>query len=381
MQCIADPTRVGRIEPNPQSRTHRIFADGNRRRQYETEAMANTLITPPEIDPTVKVAVPRAAMQSETAPFTRSAGPSLGEPEALRSGNPFQSLVSNFRDAFFPEKLPPLELQSRPIAVADPMAVKRDPVSTGVAVGFHALALLLVIWISAKAIKTVIAPPKAAVKNITFNEPPPPPPLLHTPVTQRAGGGGGQHDIAPVPKGAPPKFSPVQILAPTAPPKIPPKLAVDPTVNVDPKLQMKSNLPTIGMPNSPIVGVFSGGTGNGNGLGSGNGDGYGPGNGHGTGGGDYSPGRNGVSYPKLIYQVDPEFSEEARKAKFQGEVVVHLVVDATGRPTRVNISRPIGMGLDEKAKEAVSQYRFKPAMKDGRPVPVLMDVAVNFQIF
>jgi len=343
--------------------------------------MANTLITPPEIDPSSTSTSSRASLRNESAPFSGGAVPKLGEPEALSSGNPFQSLIANFRDVFFPEKLPPLELQSKPIAVADPMAVKRDPVSTGVAVGFHALALLLILWISAKAIKTAIAPPKAAVKNITFEEPPPPPPLVHTPVTQKAGGGGGQHDIAPVPKGAPPKFAEQQILPPTAPPKIQPKLAVDPTVNVDPKLQMKSNLPTIGMPNSPVVGVFSGGTGNGSGLGSGNGNGYGPGNGHGMGGGDYSPGQNGVSYPKLIYQVDPEFSEEARKAKFQGEVVVHLVVDASGRPTRVSVSRPIGMGLDEKAKEAVSQYRFKPAMKDGRPVPVLMDVAVNFQIF
>ena len=339
--------------------------------------MANSLITPPEIDQNL---APRASSTRPAAPASSRtiAGPNLGEPEALKAENPFRSLVANFRDAFFPEKLPPLVLESTPVAVADPMRVQRDPVSTGVAVGFHALAILLIIWISAKAIKTVVMPPKQEVKNISF-ETPPPPPIIHTPLP-KAGGGGGQHDIAPVSHGAPPKFSPVQVLAPTAPPKIPPKLAVDPTINVDLRNQMKSNLTNIGMLNSPNVGV-SMGNGHGNGLGSGDGDGMGPGSGHGTGGGVYSPGGNGVSYPKLIYQVDPEFSEEARKAKFQGEVVVHLVVDASGRPTRVSISRPIGMGLDEKAKEAVSQYRFKPAMKDGHPVPVLMDVAVNFQIF
>lgn len=341
--------------------------------------MANTLITPPELDRDLERGATPRSSAARPVPPPMTAGPNLGEPEALQTSNPFQSMIANFRDAFFPEKLPPLVLESKPIAVADPMAVKRDPVSTGVAVGFHALAFLLILWISAKAIKTVIAPPKKDVKNISF-ETPPPPPLIRQPPKATAHGGGGQHDIAPVSHGSPPKFSPVQVLAPTAPPKIPPKLAVDPTINVDLRNQMKSNLPNIGMLNATNVGV-SMGNGHGNGLGSGDGDGMGAGSGHGTGGGAYSPGSNGVSYPKLIYQVDPEFSEEARKAKFQGEVVVHLVVDATGRPTRVTISRPIGMGLDEKAKEAVSQYRFKPAMKDGHPVPVLMDVAVNFQIF
>ena len=115
-----------------------------------TEAMANTLITPPELD------------DDQTLESSRTV-PDLGRPKELEaSANPFQSLVQNFRDAFFPEKLPPLELESRPIAVKDPMAVKRDPVSTAVAVGFHALVLLLIIWMSAKAIKTIVAPPKAA---------------------------------------------------------------------------------------------------------------------------------------------------------------------------------------------------------------------------
>ena len=88
-----------------------------------------------------------------------------------------------------------------------------------------------------------------------------------------------------------------------------------------------------------------------------------------------------MSAPQLIYQVDPEFSEEARKAKFQGEVLVHLIVDATGRPTQVRVIRPVGMGLDEKAREAVAQYKFRPARKGGHAVPVELNVAVNFQIF
>ncbi len=341
--------------------------------------MANSLITPPEVDNDAVQNVRQTVHPRGGSDVRREVVPNLGEPAALQSTNPFQSLIQNVRDAFFPEKLPPLVLESTPIAVADPMAVKRDPVSTGIAVGIHALVFLLIIWISARAIKIAIAQPKQEVKTVSFDTPPPPP-LIRTPPAPQAHGGGGQHDIAPVSHGAPPKFSPVQIVPPSAPPKIPPKLAVAPTIDVDKINQMKSNLPNIGMLASNNPGV-SMGNGSGNGLGSGDGNGMGPGSGHGTGGGNYAPGQNGVSYPKLIYQVDPEFSEEARKAKFQGEVIVHLVVDASGRPTRVQVSRPIGMGLDEKAKEAVSQYRFKPAMKDGHAVPVLMDVAVNFQIF
>jgi len=83
----------------------------------------------------------------------------------------------------------------------------------------------------------------------------------------------------------------------------------------------------------------------------------------------------------VIFQVDPEFSEEARKAKFSGNVYVSVIVDEQGRPTHVRVARAIGMGLDEKAIEAVKQYKFKPAMLHGKPVKVAVDVDVVFQIF
>jgi protein TonB len=89
----------------------------------------------------------------------------------------------------------------------------------------------------------------------------------------------------------------------------------------------------------------------------------------------------GVSAPVALYTPDPEFSEEARKAKVAGNVLVTLIVDASGRPQNVHVLRGIGMGLDEKAVEAVRLYKFKPAMENGHPVPVQMNVEVNFQIF
>ena len=88
-----------------------------------------------------------------------------------------------------------------------------------------------------------------------------------------------------------------------------------------------------------------------------------------------------VTSPQLIYKVDPEFSEEARKAKFMGIVLVNLIVDQRGRPQNVHVQRGVGMGLDAKAVEAVEQYKFKPAMENNKPVPVPLHVEVNFQIF
>ena len=306
-------------------------------------------------------------------------GPQLGQPAELKETNPFTSLVQSIRDVFFPEKLPPLVLESKPIAVANPMDVKRDPKTVAIAFGGHAIIILLVIWISSRVIKVVNAP-KPVIREISFDTPAPQPPVK-IPSPKAMGGGGGANDIAPVTQGRMPKISPTPILPPMQPPKIPPKLAIDPAVNIQTNIKMANNdMPNIGMPNAPNVGVNSLGVGSGGGLGSGKGNGVGPGSGGGMGGGVYSVGGD-VSAPRLIYQVDPEFSEEARKAKFQGEVLVALVVDATGRPTQVHVIRPVGMGLDEKAMEAVRQYKFAPAKKGGQNVPVMLNVAVNFQIF
>ena len=122
------------------------------------------------------------------------------------------------------------------------------------------------------------------------------------------------------------------------------------------------------------------GNGSGSGLGSGNGSGLGAGSGGGYGGGVRQVG-GGVSAPVLLYSPEPEFSEEARKAKVAGNVLVNLIVDAQGRPQNVRVVRGVGMGLDEQAVKAVQQYKFKPAMEAGKPVAVQLNVEVNFQIF
>jgi TonB family protein len=147
-------------------------------------------------------------------------------------------------------------------------------------------------------------------------------------------------------------------------------------------------MPNIGVPNSQQVtlasqggGSGSGfGSGTGGGLGSGNGGGVGPGEGGGYGGGPMHPG-GGVSAPQVIYSVEPEFSDEARRAKYQGVCILSLIVDAQGNPQNIQLARALGMGLDEKAIEAAKQYKFKPAYYKGHPVPVLINLEVNFRIY
>jgi periplasmic protein TonB len=202
------------------------------------------------------------------------------------------------------------------------------------------------------------------------------------------GGGGGSHDILPVSKGRLPK--PEQ--QPLAPPLVAvnehPKLPVEPAIVLPKDFELPTGMPNLGDPRNIIVGPASNGIGEMAGMGSGSrggigagiGNGYGPGEGGGYGGDAYQVG-GGVLAPKLIYAVDPEFSDEARRAKFQGTCVVGLIVDAQGNPQAVHVVNHLGMGLDEKAVAAVRQYKFKPATLQGKPVPVVVTVEVIFRIF
>jgi protein TonB len=287
----------------------------------------------------------------------------------------FASLWSNVRDVFFPVKLPPLVLESKPIPVIDRMAMKQDPKATATAIAIYGLLILLFIFWGARKIQQFQVQKQLELTAITT---PPPMPVKKTTM----GGGGGQRGPTPVVKGHLPKFADTQITPPKAPPLEQPKIRMpDPTIEVQKDLKMANNtMPNIGMPSSTVVGVSSMGNGKGTGLGSGSGSGLGAGTGGNYGGGLRKVG-GGVSAPVAYWTPDPEFSEEARKAKFMGVVTVDLIVDAQGKPQNVHTLRGVGMGLDDKAVEAVKQYKFHPAMENGKPVPVEMYVEVNFQIF
>jgi TonB family protein len=213
-------------------------------------------------------------------------------------------------------------------------------------------------------------------------------PLPTAPTRSGGGGGGGDRDKLAAPKGSPPRFAAEQLTPPEIVIRNPaPKLTAEPTVIGPPQLR----LPQLGQLGDPLAkllspdsnGTGSGagvGSGSGGGVGSGRGPGVGPGYGGGVGGGIYHVG-GGVSAPKLVYGPDPEFSDEARKAKYQGVVVLTVTVGADGRVHDMHVARSLGMGLDEKAMEAVRNWRFEPSMSEGRPVTVEVNVEVNFHLY
>jgi periplasmic protein TonB len=206
------------------------------------------------------------------------------------------------------------------------------------------------------------------------------------------GGGGGDRDPLPAPKGHLPKAALQQI----TPPAIimrneRPKLAVEPTVVIPPQVHVADNhMPSLGTSSSTVMpaappsnGTGSGGgigSGSGGGVGVGHGPGVGAGSGGGIGGGVYKVG-GGISAPQAISAPDPDYTEEARRAKKQGTCVLWLIVDAAGRPRDIKVVRGLGLGLDAKALDAVRQWRFQPALKDGKPVDVQISVEVEFHLY
>ena len=326
--------------------------------------MANQVLLPPELDR--EPAEPKLLAEI------------IDEPA-------WKSMVANIYDLLYPPKLPPLVLTSKPIAVVDPMKEKRSLASSIISVGLHVIIIAALLW-TFLAVKKVVAKKNQLLTNVDVPQ--------YMPIAPKGpqmggGGGGGAHDILQAPKGRLPKFEEQPITPPMVIVNEHPKLAVDPAIMMPKDIQLpNNNLPNLGDPRTSVVGPASNGsgsgsgmgTGSGGGIGSGKGNGYGPGEGGGYGGGLYHVG-GGVSAPQLVFAPDPEFSDEARRAKYQGVCVVSLVVDAQGNPQRVQVVRHLGMGLDEKAVEAVKQYKFKPATLQGKPVPVEVNIEVNFRIY
>lgn len=207
------------------------------------------------------------------------------------------------------------------------------------------------------------------------------------------GGGGGNAAKIYESKGHLPKIAPEQIAPPTVEVlNTKPKLAVEATVVAPPnvKLPDNPNMPNIGNPMSArVTGPASNGAGTGggigsgssNGVGSGTGPGHGPGQGGGFGGGIYKLGDIGVSAPIAKFTPEPDFSEEARKAKYQGVVVLAAIIGSDGKPRNIRVVRSLGMGLDEKAVERVRTWLFEPGKKNGTPVAVAMNLEVDFRLY
>jgi len=298
------------------------------------------------------------------------------------------SLRRNFKDTFYPEKLPPLVLTSKPVAVKDIWGFYADHKkrSATLSLVMHAVVLTAILAVTIYLGKKVVEQPKEVV---TLTVPSDIPIMKPSPKAVAGGGGGGDHDKVEAPKGKLPKLDMQQVTPPAIVVRNDhPKLAVEPPVVVPPQVKMAMNAPNLGnptaaMPSMPSNGAGSGagiGTGAGGGIGSGTGPGVGEGRGGGIGGGVFRVG-GGVSAPKAIYNPDPEYSEEARKAKYQGTCVLSLIVGPDGKPRDIRVARSLGLGLDQKAIEAVNQWKFEPAQKDGRPVAVAINVEVQFRLY
>ena len=297
------------------------------------------------------------------------------------------SLYESLRDAAFLPKLPPLELTSTPIPTPDRMAVKTNPWAIGTATIANGgvLAILILMGLSA----TVAHPLNSPLGNkIHLSDFP-----LFAPSAAPAGGsdGGGSNELTDPVRGRLPRRDNMPIVPPQVPMLENPQLAVDPAIAIPLEIKLPDNpsLPNIGVHNSPNVTFISNGPGARAGIGTGSDGGVGPGKGTGDGPGldrgfgdsIYIPGTGGVTNPVPLMTPEAEFSDEARRNKYQGICLISIVVDARGYPRNPRVIRSLGMGLDEKALEAVQKYRFKPAMKDGKPVAAMIGVEVNFRLY
>lgn len=218
-----------------------------------------------------------------------------------------------------------------------------------------------------------IAPPVTPERQVI--------PLIAPRLAGPAAGGGG-HDPMPASKGHPPSvtihkvFIPPAIRIATEMPKLPVEIAMVEAPRID------SALPNFGDPFGK-VGPPSAGPGGPYGYGNHGCCGIGDQDGNGVHGGEpttYTTVHHYSAPPQLIYKVEPQYSEDARKSRFEGTVVLSIEVDAMGHTSHIRVVRPLGLGLDQKAIDAVKLWRFRPAIENGKPAAAAAVVEVNFRL-
>ncbi len=212
---------------------------------------------------------------------------------------------------------------------------------------------------------------------------------LLRPATLRTIGGGGSGASMPLPA-AQGMLPPAAVKVFVQPLQV--RINEQPLLELPPALDIPPETPKLKLASwgDPLAqaGALSNGRGKGGGIGDGADQGLGD-----TRGNHYGPGDDGrrgfngvrtigggVTAPRLIAKIEPEYSEEARKAKYQGTVTLRVIVDERGAVRHVEVSRPLGLGLDEKAIDAVRKWRFQPGQQNGKAVPVWAVVEVNFRL-
>jgi periplasmic protein TonB len=307
----------------------------------------------------------------------------------------FRSLYGNLKELLKPQKRPPLEVTSHPVAVSDIWGqYPPQKRSWAFSLAFQSVLVLLLFTVfSAKTVQEKMAQIIPLIAPDISPYQPDMPPKANK---MSGGGGGGDRSPLPASKGRLPKASLRQFTPPVQVANNPnPKLTMDPSLLIPPDVPLPQvNLPNYGDPLAKLGPLSNGpgsgggiGSGSGGGIGSGKGGGLGPGEGGGVGGGTYGgfgggvfQVGHGVSAPILLFKVEPEYSEEARKAKYQGTVVVNAEIDPGGHVINARIAHSLGMGLDEQALVAIKKWRFRPGYKDGKPVTVAATIEVNFRL-
>lgn len=250
---------------------------------------------------------------------------------------------------------------------------------TGASIAIHCLVLGILLYGALHGRQVVQAIQQTQEKfNVIFLDQPGP-----------GGGGGG----SPQPKTPePPRPAKIVAVKPTPKPPVPvpiPKPVDVPDLNIPLKTPDTTQM-VAGAATTTGLGIPSG---VGTGIGSGNGSGFGPGTGGGTGGGAYQIG-NGITSPQVIYEIKPNYTADAMRAKIQGEVDVDAVVLPNGAvdPASLKVTRSLdaSFGLDEEAKKAVRQWRFRAGVCNrregcggipfGQPVPVLVQIQLTFTL-
>jgi periplasmic protein TonB len=306
-------------------------------------------------------------------------------------GGNFGGFVDRIKDVFNPPKVAPLPPGIHPVKVKDIWSKDENFGWTqAIAFAVHAgvIALLITPFIF------LTTPTKAKNKQLDVTPLDISPYLAKLPAgADKAGGGGGGGDrsVLPATKGKAPKFSMTQFTPPTAVIKNPnPKLAMDPSLLGPPDLKVANpNLSNFGDPMAAEVNMSNGtgggggiGSGEAGGIGSGSGGGLGPGEGGGTGGGAFHAGVNGVGMPSCFYMPNPPYSEEARKAKYSGIVLVEAVVNLDGHLSNLKLIKSPGLGLDENTLTTLKTWRCKAATgPSGKPVATIVTFEVNFRLY
>ena len=329
----------------------------------------------------------------DTAEVASVAQGFLTEEEAVRA---VRLLTASSRDARRP----------RPIFLPAPAAARVRTLPVAASTAFHAALVAAIALLTGLGIDGAVAETKARVEpaHLVF---------LALPGPGGGGGGGGIRQPVPParaelrgksalrspvrteprppkvePKPEPPKPKPdprpaekpvdVPVVQPAPP--VPPVAAPVATVAAD--TRDRAGVPEAPPAAPPSQGPGAGGgsgTGQGTGMGQGTGTGIGEGEGGGTGGGPYRPG-SGITPPGLLREVKPQYTEEARRAGIEGDVLLEVVVRADGSVGQVTILQRLGAGLDQRAIDAVRQWRFSPARRYGTPVDVLVEIAVEFKL-